>query len=56
MAWTTDTNTLFIFMKEIIEIRAVKDVQIEKSKTAYERKEVEFRMAESYKLGMKYEE
>ena len=50
MAWSSDAKTLFIFIRETLEIRAVKDIQLEKCKTAFERREVEFRMVEIHKL------
>lgn len=52
MAWSCDANSLYIFMKETLEIRAIRDVQLEKSKTAFERKEIEFRMSDVYKVKL----
>lgn len=51
MAWSLDANRLFIFLKEMSEIREIIDVQLEKCKTAYERREVEFRMVRTYKVN-----
>lgn len=54
MSWSCDANILYIFTKESLEIRAVRDVQLEKSKTTFERKEIEFRMAEVYALKLEH--
>jgi len=50
MEWKSDASTLYVFLKEILEIKAIMDVQLDKCKTAYERKEVEFTIARSYKV------
>ena len=50
MEWKPDASTLFIFIKETKEIKAIMDVQLDKCKTAYERKEVEFTISKTYKL------
>jgi len=52
MAWSYDANKLFIFLKESCEIREIIDVQLEKCKTAYERREVEFRMVRTYRVNV----
>lgn len=50
MEWKSDASTLYVFLKETLEIKAIMDVQLDKCKTAYERKEVEFIVSKTYKL------
>jgi len=50
MEWKSDASTLYVFLKETLEIKAIMDVQLDKCKTAYERKEVEFTVSKTYNL------
>lgn len=50
MTWSPDAKTLFIFIKDTLEIRVVRDSHLDKCKTAYERTEVEFSMLEVHRL------
>jgi len=50
MEWKSDASTVYVFLREILEIKAIMDVQLDKCKTAYERKEVEFTISRSYKV------
>lgn len=50
--WDVDADAIYVFIKHSRRIAILRDVQVEKSVTTYDRREIEFQIAESIDLDI----